>query len=170
MDYCGGPGSYGSGLFVAFIGFAAVVFVSAWIGSRANTLRDDVASLGKRGPSWLIIAIVLAVCLIVVNVSPSGVDYALTVLFAPYWYGTWCYESWGGYAGFTLGIPALVAFLFFMGYIRNALRLGESFDGTVIRLEFYAFQLEGSREIGLASASFVVLFAALWVAANLLGL
>ena len=153
-----------------FVSAAAFVFVSAWIGSRANTLRDDVASLGKRGPSWLIIAIVLAVCLIVVNVSPSGVDYALTVLFAPYFYGTWCYEEWGGYAGFTLSILALVAFLFFMGYIRNALRLGESFDGTVIRLEFYAFQLEGSREIGLASASFVVLFAALWVAANQLGL
>jgi hypothetical protein len=118
----------------------------------------------------LIIAIVLAVCLIVVNVFPEAVDYALSTLFAPYWYGTWCYEEWGGYAGFTLSILALVAFLFFMGFIRNALRLGESFDATVIRLEFYAFQLEGSREIGLASASFVVLFAALWMVANLLGL
>ena len=145
------------------------VFVSAWIGSRANTLRDDLARLVKSGPSWLIIAIVLAVCLIVVNVFPESVDYALTVLFAPYWYGTWCYEEWG-YAGFTLSVLACVASLFLIGYVRNALRLGESFDATVIRLEFYAFQLEGSREIGLASASFVVLFAALWMVANLLGL
>ena len=170
MDYCGGQGSYGPLLVWALSGAAAFVFVSAWIGSRANTLRDDLARLVKSGPSWLIIAIVLAVCLIVVNVFPEAVDYALTVLFAPYWYGTWCYEEWGGYAGFTLSILALVAFLFFMGFIRNALRLGESFDATVIRLEFYAFQLEGSREIGLASASFVVLFAALWMVANLLGL
>ena len=170
MDYCGGSGSYGPLLVWALSGAAAFVFVSAWIGSRANTLRDDLARLVKSGPSWLIIAIVLAACLIVVSVSPETVYYALSTLFAPYWYGTWCYEEWGGYAGFTLSILALVAFLFFMGFIRNALRLGESFDATVIRLEFYAFQLEGSREIGLASASFVVLFAALWMVANLLGL
>jgi hypothetical protein len=118
----------------------------------------------------VIIAIALAVCFVAVNVSPSGVDYALTVLFAPYWYGTWCYEEWGGYAGFTLSSLALVALLFVVGYIRNSVRLGESFDPTVIRLDFYAFQLEGWREIGLASASFVVLFAALFVVANLLGL
>jgi hypothetical protein len=153
-----------------FISAAGFIFLSAAIGTRATTLRSDLARLGKSGPSWLIIAIVLAVCLVAVNVSPSGVDYALTVLFAPYWYGTLCYEEWGGYVGFTLSSLALVALLFLVGYIRNSLRLGKSFDPTVIRLEFYAFQLEGSREIGLASASFVVLFAALWVAANQLGL